>query len=55
MPKSSYKAPTEIFVVVLLEPTNGASEIPLREMLEASDTLKWVDATLRYVSGGMRT
>lgn len=45
----------EDFVVVLIEPTDKAEQVPFSDMLAASPTLRAVDETLKFASGGERT
>lgn len=44
----------EDLVVVLIEPTDKAEEVPYEEMLAASETLLCVDETLQFASGSQR-
>ncbi|KAJ5806674.1 uncharacterized protein N7503_004276 [Penicillium pulvis] len=44
----------EDLVVVLIEPTDKAAEVPYTEMLAASPTLLYVNETLQFASGDQR-
>lgn len=53
--KALAKGHNRDIVVILQEPTKGASTLEVDEMVKKSDTITWIDKILRRSSEGLRT